>query len=188
MGGGYNRNCCVMNRYTTYPAVNGATHGLVLQSHTATAIENTGFTAISTRHYMKNYDPFLPAIRPCTTPNNTSTRLTGRYWQYTSPQFTATDNYIRKLFTKQHWGHALRRKILWANRPPACRCGILFMKLAVTKLQDNDLNHGCSTSPNSLHVPFSTLKCSPGFPVCFACRYHGYTECIATTATDSSFE
>jgi len=49
------------------------------------------------------------------------------------------------------------------------------MKLAVTKLQDNDLNHGWLTSPSSLYVPFSTLKRSPGFPVCFACRYHGYT-------------
>lgn len=62
------------------------------------------------------------------------------------------------------------------------------MKLAVTKLQDNDLNHDCLTSPSSLHVPFSTLKRSPGFPVCFAYRCHGYTKRIGMSATDSSFE
>jgi len=53
-----------MNRYTMCSAVNGAAHGLVLQTHTVTAIEHTGFTSISTRHYMKNDDPFLTDIRP----------------------------------------------------------------------------------------------------------------------------
>ena len=67
MGVGYNRNCCVMNRYTMYSAVNCAAHGLVLQTHTVTAIKNTGFTSISTRHYIKNDDSFfLTDIRPCT--------------------------------------------------------------------------------------------------------------------------
>jgi len=58
MGVGYDRNCCVMNRYTMCSTVNGAAHGLVLQTHTVTAIKNTGFTSISTRHYMKNYESF----------------------------------------------------------------------------------------------------------------------------------
>jgi len=118
MGVGYNRNCVTM--YC-------AAHGLVLQSHTFTAIVNTGFTSISTRHYMKNDDSFLTDIRPCTNTKQHFTRQTRSlpstrscYWLHSSPQFTATDNYIRKLFTKQHWCHTLRRRILWVNRPLVC--------------------------------------------------------------------
>ena len=36
------------------------------------------------------------------------------------------------------------------------------------------------------YVPFSTLRHSPEFPVCFACRYHGYTKCIRMRATVTS--
>ena len=96
MGIGCNRYCCVMNKYAMYSAVNGAAHGLVLQSHTVTAIENTGFTSISTRHYMKNDDSFVTAFRPST---NTKQHL---HTPDTITQFTVTNNYIRKLFTKQH--------------------------------------------------------------------------------------
>jgi hypothetical protein len=40
------------------------------------------------------------------------------------------------------------------------------MKLTVSKLQDTDLNHGCSASPNSLHVIFNT-ETQSGIPRVF---------------------
>jgi nitrate reductase cytochrome c-type subunit len=92
---------CHEQVYDVLAAVDGAAHGLVLQSHTVTAIENAGFTSISTRHYMKNDDSFLTDIRPCTNTKqhfHTPDTITPA----SSPQFTVTDNYIRKLFTNQH--------------------------------------------------------------------------------------